>query len=173
MGVNTLPTKVVTKFPDFNLKGKKIKEAFEKALKDAHQESSLKATEILKDAIRFKSASATGTLINSVYRRLLQNKAGQFTSNIGFQKPASEYAFFANFGRHSGKKPPFDAIAKWASAKKGITDVAFIWYLVNRIGEEGTEGTHFMEYAEPRIEKNTAEILAKKLDEFKRNLKNA
>jgi hypothetical protein len=30
-----------------------------------------------------------------------------------------------------------------------------------------------MEYAEPRIEKNTAEILAKKLDEFKRNLKNA
>ncbi len=173
MGVNTLPTKVLTKIPDLKLKSEKIKVEFKNMLKEAHQEASLNAKDTLKDAIRFKNAVATETLVNAVYRKLLAKRNGdEYVTNIGFQKPASEYAFFANYGRHEGKRPPYAAIEKWAAAKHGIHDVAFIWSVVNKIGAEGTKGTHFIEYAEARIEKRTAEIVAKHIEEFKRKLSN-
>jgi hypothetical protein len=169
MGANVLPITVRTTAPDFKLKGKKIKEKFALFLKNTHEEISLMAKDTLKESIQIKGKVATGTLLNSVYRRLLQRSSLEFVSNIGFQKPASEYAFFANYGRASGKKPPFSAIAKWA-ASKGIEDERFIWFIVNKIGEEGTEGGEFIEHAEPIIERKRKSIFRERLEEFKRTL---
>lgn len=168
MGLNTVPIKVSTSLPDFKVRGKRLKEKFAQFLKQTHDEISLMAKQTLKDSIKVKGKVATRTLLESVYRRLLVRK-DILESNIGFQKPASEYAFFANYGRARGKKPPFTAIAKWASAK-GISDVKFVWYVVNKIGEEGTEGGHFIEHAEPIIERKKKQILKTRLEEFKRSI---
>ncbi len=173
MGLNTLPVKVKTTVPDFNSKSKKIQELFKVFMKNTHEEISIMARDQLKASIQLKNAVATKTLLNSVYRRLLPSKSGDaFESNIGFQKPASAYAFFANYGRASGKNPPFTAIQSWLEAKSGgNVDDRLVWYVVHKIGEDGTKGSHFIEHAEPIIKKNQEAIVRKNIEQFKRTIK--
>lgn len=169
MGLNTSPIKVKTIVPDFNLKGKNLKEAFNVFMKKTHQEISLMAKDTLENSIRLTDAVATKTLLNSVYSRLLVgNSVDNFESNIGFQKPASEYAFFANYGRDAGTPPPKAAIQKWMQAR-GIPE-EFTRRIVMKIAQEGTKGHFFIEKAEPIIDKNTQAILNRRIEEFKRTI---
>lgn len=170
MGLNVQPIKLKTTIPNLATRNKKIKESFNVFIKEAHREISLMAVETLKDSIRLKGSVATGTLIKSVYRRLLKaNSSAQYISNVGFQKPASSYAFFANYGRSAGKKPPFSAIEKWAKAI-GKDDTSFVFKVMSKIAEEGTDGSFFVEDAEIKIDRRKKAILKEKVEEFKRSI---
>lgn len=169
MGLNTLPVKVVTSIPDLKLKGVKLKERFSQFIRDTHNEISLMAKEELKDSIRQTDSVVTGKLLESVYRRLLVSKnSDTITSNVGFQKPGSSYAFWANYGREAGNFPPYDVILKWATAR-GIPQ-EFVKSIVYSIGHHGTEGKHFMEKAEAKIDVKKSAILTRRIEEFKRSI---
>lgn len=53
------------------------------------------------------------------------------------------YAYFVEYGRAKGKKPPIQPIKDWCylhNLPEGVE-----WYIQKRIGERGTKGKHFLE----------------------------
>lgn len=169
MPLNVSPTKVITKIPSLSKRGRDITLAFRKQMNAAHKEASNSAQDILRRAIKLSGAVATGKLMDSVTAKMVgASSSDMYTSEVGFKKPASQYAYFANYGRDSGGIPPLKAILKWMQAK-GI-DSKFLYAIAISIGQYGTDGHHFMELAAPEIRKGTKVILDKRIREFKRSL---
>lgn len=73
-------------------------------------------------------------------------------TNISVTKNASiitiethfpSYAYFVEYGRAKGKRPPIEPIREWCylhNLPEGVE-----WYIQKRIGERGTKGKHFLE----------------------------
>ena len=73
-------------------------------------------------------------------------------TNISVTKTASiitiethfpDYAYFVEYGRKAGKKPPIKPIRDWCylhNLPKGVE-----WHIQAQIGNRGTKGTHFLE----------------------------
>lgn len=53
-----------------------------------------------------------------------------------------DYAYFVENGRKRGKKPPIKPIKEWCNLHNLPEGVA--WHLQKKIGEEGTQGKHFL-----------------------------
>jgi hypothetical protein len=54
-----------------------------------------------------------------------------------------DYAYFVEYGRAKGKRPPIEPIRKWCylhNLPEGVE-----WHVQKRIGERGTKGKHFLE----------------------------
>lgn len=170
MPLNTSPIKAITKVPNLALKGQELKRDFRSYMKRVDKEISEMGKEVLRNAIIFTGAVATGTLLKSVTSRLVANPSVEgYTREIGFKKPASDYAYYADEGREAGGVPPRSALVRWARAK-GIDNGAvnsIRWH----IAEYGTEGHNFMEVAEPIIERKTKSILQKRTEQYKKTLK--
>jgi|SRR6476661_825914 len=161
------PISVKTTLPDFKAKSREIQREFRKFIRNTHKEITDMAKETLRDAIRLTDSVASQRLLKSVSALAVANSGSDgYTTALGFKKPASSYALYANEGRPAGLRPPLAAIQSWARAK-GIPETAVggIWV---SIGMHGTQGKHFMEVAEPKIRKKQDAILRKNFASFKR-----
>lgn len=53
-----------------------------------------------------------------------------------------DYAYFVEYGRRPGKRPPIEPIRDWCylhNLPEGME-----WYIQKRIGKKGTQGKHFL-----------------------------
>ena len=73
-------------------------------------------------------------------------------TNISVTKTASiitiethfpDYAYFVEYGRKAGKKPPIKPIRDWCNLHNLPQGVE--WHIQAQIGKRGTTGTHFLE----------------------------
>lgn len=162
MPLNTLPFSAVTTVPDIGLVGKQLKAKFRASIREAHLEAVERAKNILKASIILSDSVATGNLLKSVSSRFVRNSSVDgYTSEIYFKRPASSYAYFANYGRDSGGMPPRRVMLKWARAR-GI-DESLVYPISKKIAEYGTgefdggEGKQFMEDAQKKIQQDFRE----------------
>lgn len=166
MALNTSPITAVIKMPDLNLRGREIKKSFRAYIRAVQFEISEMGKDVLRNALILTGSVATGGLYKSVSSRLVANSSVEgFTREIGFKKPGSEYAFFADQGRDSGGAPPYESIARWARAK-GI-DSSAINNIRYHIAEYGTEGHEFMDIALPIINRRAEAILERRTRQYK------
>lgn len=172
MAKNTDPIRAVTKVPNIGLRGRELVREFRRKMREAHLEAREEGKRILSDAILASGFLRPIRLVKSVSAVFVKddNEKG-FTTAIGFKKPGSEYAFFANYGSDphrtfasSGGKTMRQNLLSWARAK-GVDERA-VWHIQKRIREEGTEGGHFIERATPKIEKAFERVARKKVREF-------
>lgn len=169
MGLNTKPVRLQTKIQGFDLRNRTLKQKFEVFMRDTRRELMEMAEVELVRSMRNTNSVATGKLLDSIYVRLLKGSSTRsFEFNLGFTSPASDYAFYANYGREAGSFPPANAIADWMEAR-GIPK-EFLYLIRSKIGSEGTEPKYFVEKAAQAIERRKEAIVARNLERFKRSL---
>lgn len=139
-------------------------------LVQSHKQATEDAKSILREAIRSTGAIASFDLYNGVRDRLRarSSRSVWYTREIYFVGPARKYWFFADRGRDAGKPPPIAPLLRWAGFV-GLPAAAA--YAIQKIiGEEGTEGHHFMRLARPLIKRRARQIMAQALRDIKKIL---
>lgn len=116
------------------------------------------ALRILRDSIRRKRSIATFALYNGASVRRLKRRglSAWYQREIFFKGKAARYWRFANEGREPGKMPFSAWLYEWLDAVGLARTLAYV--IARAIGEEGTEGAHFIEDALPRIRANTRKL---------------
>ncbi len=170
MPLNTSAIEVKTKIPNFKAKGEELQREFRRMVRETHKEILVMAKRVVQDQIILSGAVARRRLLNSVSAKAVASPTSdEYLAEIGFKKPASSYAYFANYGRDPGVRPPVKAIRDWARAK-GI-DPNLVGKIVWSIGQYGTKGHYFHEDSIPIIKRNSKSLLAENVDRFKRSYK--
>lgn len=161
-------SKVKTNIPSFGDMSKRLQRKFRAQMKLAHKEAALRAVEITQRSIRNTDSVASGRLLNSVGARLVADSPDRdyFQSVVRFK--GIDYAYYANYGRDAGDKPPPSAILRWMK-KKGIPEDK-LFAIVNTIGIVGTEGNHFIEAALPEIKKTVRQVANEAIRRFKKEI---
>lgn len=136
-------------------------------LVQAHKLATDDGKNILRECIRRTGAVASFDLYNGVRDELKAraSRSAWYTREIKFVGAARKYWIFADRGREPGKPPPIAALLRWA-AFVGLPNAAA--YAIQKvIGDEGTEGAHFMRMARPLIKRRARQVMAGALREIR------
>lgn len=160
--------KASVKTPDFTVRGKKNIAEFRRRMRVAHEAGIDKGVETLSSILRGKKYLDTGTLADSVARRLFIKSSDVFSGDVHFNEPGKEYAYFVEHGRGPGFPPPFKKMVSWGK-RKGLT-FEHTMAIRTKIGLAGTKPRPFMDKAERRIVANYNKIVEKAVEKFRKSI---
>lgn len=126
---------------------------------DKLNKSSFAITKHLKEALR-KSTEVTkqnvarnAPVFEATLKKSITSKVTGLTGIVGVGSEAVKYGYVQEYGRKPGKMPPVSALEKWAAAKMGSSDMAFV--LARSIAKKGTKPHPFFQ---PGLEESISDI---------------
>lgn len=165
---------VSVKVPDITLKGREQLRRFRREMRLAHEAGLNAGVEVLRTILSAKKYFDTGTLRDSVARRLFVKTTDIFTGDVHFNSPGKEYAYFVEHGRGPGRvgddgrriPPPFDKMVSWGE-RHGLSFEKTM-AIRNKIAYHGVKARPFMAKAEREITKAYNSIVNKAVRQFKK-----
>lgn len=115
---------------------------FKQFIEPYHKQALEAAADAMRDAIVEKGAYTSGNLFESVSTKLFTRNTDALEGSVFFDKTASDYAFFVDQGRKSGKFPPIEKIKAWIGNFSGFTEGSE-YAVAAKIAASGTKGKKF------------------------------